>query len=198
MDCLGEIYCITSPSNKKYIGQCVKQLSNGKNWGYINRWREHIRDSKTRNYCRLLNSAIKKYEPENFQLEILKKCNIDELDYYEKYYIEHYNTMSPNGYNLREGGSTSRYSEETNQLKRASMIGKNLGKDYPKRIRKREIDNDLPKYIRYYIDSSGKEGYRISHHPNLKDKSFLSKYTPLDEKLQQALNYINQKTTDIR
>jgi len=198
MDCLGEIYCITSPSNKKYIGQCVKQLSNGKNWGYINRWREHIRDSKTRNYCRLLNSAIKKYEPENFQLEILKECNIDELDYYEKYYIEHYNTMSPNGYNLREGGSTSRYSEETNQLKRASMIGKNLGKDYPKRIRKREIDNDLPKYIRYYIDSSGKEGYRISHHPNLKDKSFLSKNTPLDEKLQQALNYINQKTTDIR
>ena len=32
---IGEIYCITSPSNKKYIGQCVKLLSNGKKWGYI-------------------------------------------------------------------------------------------------------------------------------------------------------------------
>lgn len=27
---LGEIYCLTSPSNKKYVGQCVKILSNGK------------------------------------------------------------------------------------------------------------------------------------------------------------------------
>jgi hypothetical protein len=198
MNCLGEIYCITSPSNKKYIGQCVKKLSNGKNWGYINRWKEHIRDSKTRNYCRLLNSAIKKYEHKNFQLEVLQECNIDELDYYEQYYIKHYNTMTPNGYNLREGGSISRYSEETNQLKRASMIEKNLGKVYPKRIRKREIDSELPKYVRYYIDSSGKEGYRISHHPTLKDKSFFGKYISLDEKLQQSLNYINQKTTDIR
>ena len=37
---LGEIYCIISPSNKKYIGQCVKYLSNGKKWGYLNRWRQ--------------------------------------------------------------------------------------------------------------------------------------------------------------
>jgi hypothetical protein len=27
----GEIYCVTSPSNKKYVGQCVKMLSSGKN-----------------------------------------------------------------------------------------------------------------------------------------------------------------------
>ena len=82
MNQIGEIYCITSPSNKKYIGQCVKKLSNGKNWGYISRWKEHIRDSKDRNYCRLLNSAIKKYKPENFKLEILKECIIEELDYF--------------------------------------------------------------------------------------------------------------------
>jgi hypothetical protein len=198
MNCMGEIYCITSPSNKKYIGQCVKKLSNGKIWGYISRWKEHIRDSKTRNYCRLLNSAIKKYEPENFHLEVLKECDIEELDYYEKYYIENFNTLTPNGYNLTTGGSVSRHSDETNKLKSMSMIGKNLGKIYPKRTRKRDIDNQLPKYIRYYKDSNGKEGYRISNHPNLNDKSFLSKYTSLEEKLQQALNYINEISTDIR
>jgi hypothetical protein len=198
MNQIGEIYCITSPSNKKYIGQCVKKLSSGKNWGYISRWKEHIRDSKDRNYCRLLNFAIKKYKPENFKLEILKECIIEELDYFEKYYIEIYNTMTPNGYNLTSGGGVTRYSEETNKLKSISMIGKNLGKRHPKRIRKREEDNLLPKYLRYYKDLTGKEGYRISNHPNLKDKSFVSKYISLEDKLQNALNYLNQNSTDIR
>lgn len=198
MNQTGEIYCITSPSNKKYIGQCVKKLSSGKNWGYISRWKEHIRDSKDRNYCRLLNSAIKKYKPENFKLEILKECIIEELDFFEKYYIENYNTMTPNGYNLTSGGGVTRYSEETNKLKSISMIGKNLGKRHPKRTRIREVDNELPKYLRYYKDLTGKEGYRISNHPNLKDKSFVSKYILLEDKLQNALNYLNQNSTDIR
>ena len=198
MNQIGEIYCITSPSNKKYIGQCVKKLSSGKNWGYISRWKEHIRDSKDRNYCRLLNSAIKKYKPENFKLEILKECIIEELDYFEKYYIENYNTMTPNGYNLTSGGGVTRYSEETNKLKSISMIGKNLGKRHSKRTRKREEDNLLPKYLRYYKDLTGKEGYRISNHPNLKGKSFVSKYISIEDKLQNALNYLNQNSTDIR
>ena len=33
MNNLGEIYCLTSPSGKKYIGQCVKELVSGKKWG---------------------------------------------------------------------------------------------------------------------------------------------------------------------
>jgi hypothetical protein len=190
----GEIYCLTSPSNKKYIGQCVKKLSSGKKWGYICRWNDHIRDSKTRNCCRLLNNAISKYKPENFKLEVLRECDIEELDYYEKYYIENYNTMSPNGYNLTSGGYVTRFSEETNKLKSISMIGKNLGKKYPKRLRKREEDNNLPKYLRYYMDLNGKEGYRISNHPNLKDKSFLGKTILLETKLQLALTYLEQQT----
>lgn len=190
MDNFGEIYCLTSPSGNKYIGQCVKYLSSGKPWGYLNRWKEHIRDSKTRNYCRVLNSAITKYKPENFTIEILKECIIDELNYYESYYINLYNTLVPNGYNLITGGSVSRQSEETKNLKRLSMIDKNKGKMYPKRQRKREEDNNLPKYLRYYKDKTGKEGYRISNHPLLKDKSFLTKNISLDEKLKLALEYL--------
>jgi hypothetical protein len=50
---IGEIYCLTSPSNKKYVGQCVKLLSSSKKWGYLNRWKEHIRDAKNgKDYCR--------------------------------------------------------------------------------------------------------------------------------------------------
>jgi len=193
MSLTGEIYCLTSPSGKKYIGQCVKFLSSGKKWGYISRWKDHIRDSKTKNFCRLLNNAIIKYGEENFNVELIAECDITEMNQLETYYISLYNTLTPNGYNLTTGGSEScRQSEKTKELKRESMIGKNKGKVYPKRIRKREEDNILPKYIRYYTDKSGKEGYRVSNHPTLKGKSFLNKAFSLENRLEQAMAYLNQ------
>ena len=197
MDKYGEIYCITSPSGKKYVGQCLKYLSNGRKHGHIGRWKEHIRDANYKNCCRLLNASIRKYGPENFNIEILTECLEDELNYYEKYYISNLNATKPNGYNLTDGGDVCKQSEETSELKRLSMIGKNLGKTYDKRIRKCVEDSELPKYVRHYRDSSGKEGYRISNHPNIKDKSFLSKKISLDEKLELALNYLKNKT-DLR
>ena len=194
---LGDIYCLTSPSGKKYIGQAVKKLKNGKNWGYINRWKEHIRDSKTTNYCRRLNNSIRKYSSDNFTVELIKECFVHELDKYEQQYILEYNTLSPNGYNLTNGGSNCVQTEETQQLKRLSMIGKNKGKIYSKRPRKRTEDNNLPKYVRHYIDSSGKTGYRVSSHPTLKSKSFLRKSISMQEKLQLAINYLNTVNAEI-
>ena len=194
---LGEIYCITSPSGKKYIGQAVKILKNGRNWGYINRWKDHIRDSKNNDYCRLLNNSIRKYGADNFKVELIRECFINELDDYEKYYILEHNTVSPNGYNLTLGGRSCIQTEETQELKRLSMLGKNKGKIYPKRIRKRDEDNNLPKYIRHYVDSSGKEGYRVSSHPILKNKSFLTKSITMEEKLQLAINYLNTVNAEI-
>jgi len=89
METLGEIYCITSPSGKKYVGQCVKKLSNGKNWGHINRWKDHIRDSNGRDCCRLLNLSIRKYGPENFKIELLIECKIEELDFLKFNLLKH-------------------------------------------------------------------------------------------------------------
>lgn len=196
----GEIYCLTSPSGKKYVGQCVKYLSNGKKWGYLNRWKDHLREIKSgKNFSRALNNSIKKYGSENFKIELLKECLVDELNYFETYYIKELNTLSPNGYNLTNGGSNGRNCEETKELKRISMIGKNKGKIFNKRQRKRPQDENLPKYLRYYIDYSGKEGYRISNHPTLKGKSFLSKKLTLENKLELALNYLNSvNMADIR
>jgi group I intron endonuclease len=187
----GDIYCITSPSGKKYIGQAVKILKNGKKWGYLNRWKDHIRDSRSRNCCRLLNNAINKYGSENFTVELIKECSIEELNYYESLYIKEYNTLTPNGYNLTTGGDNFTQDESTQLLKSISMLGKNKGKVYPKKNRKRIEDNILPKYVRQYIDSSGKCGYRIASHPILKSKSFLSKSISMEEKLELAIKYLN-------
>ena len=192
----GHIYCITSPSGKKYIGQAVKYLKNGKNWGYMSRWKEHIRDSKDRNYCRLLNNAIRKYGPEKFTVELILECNVDELNNFETKYITEYNTLSPNGYNLTTGGNFCKQSAETLELKKINMIGKNKGKIYNKRTRIRPEDNNLPKYIRSYYDNSGKKGYRISNHPYLKSKSFLSKSLSMEEKLNLAIKYLSSEMVE--
>jgi hypothetical protein len=72
----------------------------------------------------------------------------------EKYYISFYNTLSPNGYNLTLGGFNCKQSDETKLLKSISMIGKN--KVFSKRKRINREDDNLPKYLRCYRDSSGK------------------------------------------
>lgn len=187
----GDIYLITSPSGKEYIGQAVKFLPSGKKYGYIGRWNGHKNEAKNnKNYCRVLDHAIRKYGFESFSLSLIETVNIEDLDKRENYWIERKNTMSPNGYNLTTGKSNSRQSLETRELRRKSMIGKNKGKLLPKMKRIRDEDSELPKYVRSYYDKSGKSGYRISNHPNLKDKSFVSKKLSMEEKLKLALQYL--------
>jgi group I intron endonuclease len=76
--------------------------------------------------CRLLDNAISKYGIENFKIEILKECNFEELDLFEQLYISTFNSMHPNGYNIRAGGSfNSLHCEESRQKMRERKIGEN-------------------------------------------------------------------------
>lgn len=89
---MGYIYKYTSPSGKSYIGQTVQSLANraghnGKN--YIG--------------CRYFYSAIKKYGWNNFTVEIIGQFPIEQLNYQERKFIEVYNTLAPNGYNIQSG-----------------------------------------------------------------------------------------------
>lgn len=196
---MGDIYCITSPSGKKYIGQSKKLLSNGKKWGYLCRWRDHISDSKTKNYCRLLNNAIRKYGYENLTIELICECSVEELNEKEQYYISLHNTVTPNGYNLTHGGNSCKQTAETQTLKSKSMIGKNVGKVFPKRKRKYDEDNNLPKYIRCLRNNNcEKNGYMVDRHPVLKRKSFKFKNMTLEENFNLALNYLNSYQAEIR
>lgn len=90
----GYIYKYTSPSGKSYIGQTINSLAiraghNGKN--YLG--------------CVAFYQAILKYGFENFEVEILAEVPQDKLDELEKRYIEIFNTLIPNGYNIAEGGN---------------------------------------------------------------------------------------------
>lgn len=91
------IYLVTNKINgKQYVGQTTRTLEE--------RWYEHCYDDKSANFS-ILKSAIKKYGENNFKVEVIRECKTQqELNEFERYFIAKYNTISPNGYNIRAGG----------------------------------------------------------------------------------------------
>ena len=92
---MGIIYKITNTINgKSYIGQTIRPLKR--------RWQEHCQNVER---CRALHRAITKYGKENFIVEEIDVADTSkELNDKEIYWIKFYNTMTPNGYNMTEGG----------------------------------------------------------------------------------------------
>lgn len=106
----GEIYKITNiQTNKIYIGQTRSHRLNHDKYrpfGYEGRFKDHISQANSikntdRSY---LKFAIRKYGIENFKIELVLTCKVEELDEFEKNYILQYNSKYPNGYNLTDGG----------------------------------------------------------------------------------------------
>lgn len=94
---MGVIYKLTSPSGKSYYGKTKHTLDY--------RWNQHVK--KSLNYtskCHALSSAIRYYGYERFTTEVVLICNDELLNYYETKFIQLYNTLAPNGYNLTIGG----------------------------------------------------------------------------------------------
>lgn len=89
------IYKITNNKNRKiYVGQSID----------INdRWKQHkykAFNSKEKGYNSAIHLAFRKYGIENFSFEVIEKCQQDELDEKEQYWIKKLNSLSPNGYNI--------------------------------------------------------------------------------------------------
>src|SRR6056300_224556 len=98
----GIIYKITSPSGKVYVGQTIRSFEK--------RVAEHKRESSC---CTLIKRAIDKYGDEmNYEL-IEDNVPQEQLDEREIYWINHFNSLAPDGYNCTTGGQfTKGYSQE--------------------------------------------------------------------------------------
>lgn len=133
------IYVITNNVNgKQYVGQTVSFLSSGRKWGSHRRWQAHVKCAKAKRFeCRLLESAISKYGKEEFKVEDVLECKIEELNSFEKEYIDKYNSLAPNGYNLMTGGGNGRkHSVDTKERMSNTRTGKIHSKITKERIAK--------------------------------------------------------------
>ena len=87
-------------NNKSYIGLTTRTLQERK--------LEHLRHIKTENTY--FHRAINEYGKDNFLWEIIDDTpsSIKELKEKESYYIQYFNTLTPNGYNITTGGELSK------------------------------------------------------------------------------------------
>ena len=106
----GVIYKWTNKlSGKSYIGQTIDEKQ---------RYYRHL--TLGAKFGSLIDKVIEKEGKENFVYEVLERITgereevIEKLNILEKKYIEDFDTIVPNGYNLKTGGlQGSKYSEET-------------------------------------------------------------------------------------
>lgn len=88
-----DIYIIKNDiNNKVYIGQSLNAQE---------RFKSHCKPSNKDNS--IISNEIYKYGKEHFWIEILEP-QIENYNEREKYWIIHYNSIAPNGYNVLEGG----------------------------------------------------------------------------------------------
>ncbi len=123
---MGYIYIITNKITKQnYIGQTTQDL--------YERWRQHKKKSSN---CVYLKSAFSKYGIENFDFKLICIGFDDDLNKLEIFYINKYNSIVPNGYNLRLGGNNGgKHNEETKQ-KISESLKKRLNSNNYKKIGK--------------------------------------------------------------
>jgi group I intron endonuclease len=113
---MGYIYMLENKINGKiYIGQTTRPIHT--------RLKEHRKGKRN---CSAIYNAIQKYGWENFEKDYYE-CPDEDLDFDEELLVREMRTLSPNGYNLREGGgSRGKWSEESKQnLSEATQGEKN-------------------------------------------------------------------------
>ena len=127
---MGVIYLRTNKINgKKYVGQATNLKVRQYSWNCL----------LSRYGGKAINNARAKYGIDAFDFEILKECKDEELNYWEKYYIEKLNTKVPNGYNMTDGGDGVKgchISEEHKKKISTKLKGKHLSEEHKKKIGK--------------------------------------------------------------
>jgi len=128
---LGIIYKVTNIFNGKvYIGQTIKSLNE--------RMNEHFRDKRT-NY---FHNSLKSYGNDNFTWEVLVKCNRENLDLSEEWYIRLYKSYKKEfGYNLTKGGDNNPMDSERVKKKHKESV--NSEKERKRRSEYAKINNPM-------------------------------------------------------
>lgn len=212
----GEVYKITNNINGKiYIGQVVSYTIHGEYRGTARRIKEHIRDWNRKNAL-IIDKAIKKYGFENFSVEIICVCPLDQIDEIETEQIRIHNSTDKRiGYNRSPGGK-GLFTEETKQ-KISSILKEKWDTDTSlrenasatkteffqdadnrrkmadsvrKTVRAKMGSSHLPDYISVCRAKGVEIGYICKINYLKKSRKFASKKLTMEEKLKLAINQV--------
>lgn len=206
------IYLRTNLINgKQYIGQANDFKQREYEWNCLKR-----------SYAGLLiDRARAKYGLENWKVDILRECETqEELNQWESYYIVKFNTKTPNGYNLTDGGEgasgyhcTEEHRLKNSLAKRGSNHpnwGKHLSEETRNRISesnkgKKSILKGIPRTeeVKKKI-SDAKKGIRTSlgmtnhhHSDNTKKKMSEAKKGKPSNAAKRVYQYLNGELVGI-
>ncbi|AGE49864.1 GIY-YIG catalytic domain-containing endonuclease [Paramecium bursaria Chlorella virus Can18-4] len=134
---MGFIYKLTYKKTRKaYIGQTLRDIEE--------RLKEHQLPSSG---CRAISGAIKKHGWENFDKEWYEVPDED-LNFYEEMLVALLGTLSPSGYNLKDGGGNGKLSEETKQKIGKGNSGKMRTEEVKQKISEAKLGKTHTKEIR--------------------------------------------------
>jgi len=155
--CIYKATCIST--NKSYIGFTSD---------FLQRKRSHKNNAfKQSNRVSIFYNAIRKYGWENFTWEILYKSNDKDfcLSIMETYLINKYNTLSPNGYNLKLGGDGGELTEDSRKKISDRMKGKKLSEDHIENLRLSHLGKKLSEETKRKIGIALKRQKGIKRKP---------------------------------
>ena len=110
------IYKITNQKNQIYIGQSTN----------ISRRKYQYSKKQCKRQYKIYNS-INKYGWVNHIFEIIKECEINDLNKFEELYINQYNTFNTlHGLNLTSGGDSKKHTKETIEKLSKRMKGNKI------------------------------------------------------------------------
>lgn len=202
----GSIYMIHLPSGKKYIGQHKtnnireRKITHFHQFTHYKKKKDLLNldsDTNSKNpigYCTALYNAFIKYKFQKCVFVILEKnIPINNLNYVEDSYIIDYNTISPNGYNLKLNNANNDhkfYSGET--LSKMSISQSQVFKTKLGSYRKyhKELEG-VGQFVTYFV-CGDMRGYRIQNHPRCSFKQFADATTPVPELKIQLLAFMKE------
>jgi hypothetical protein len=203
-----EIYKITNISNLKiYVGQAVSHIKRKNKFiphGMNGRFRTHVCETlgnnTTKYSCRNLNNAIKKYGVENFTVQLIRNCNVEDANCIENEEIIKHNSLSPNGYNLTTSCKSFLPSSEFTERVSNGIMNSYIDKRFNRILAfKINITENYESYIRPKYRNKIQVGWNIRLRDIVitdtlirsnKDIEFTSQQLSLEEDKMRAINFI--------
>jgi hypothetical protein len=197
-----EIYKIKNKiNNKVYVGQTVSHRKNDQNYypnGMECRFKQHIKEAYpktiTKYHCNSLNNAIRKYGVENFDLELICNCKVEESDKIETEEIIKNNSIVPNGYNITPSYKSLVLPSKVfrNKISKGNIIyHENRHIKKFENVENIDIDeNNIEKYITPRIKNKIQIGWYVRI--NKKVIEFKSAIEPLEQTKERAINFIKK------